>query len=154
LNERVLASLLSSHPNWHFLSVGPREVLPLPNAHTFPWVPREELASFIQNLDVGFTPYDCYHVARFHGVPLKLFEYFAFGLPVVSTPLVELWEYKDLIYLGDTAEELASAVEKALREPPDSPKRAARIEIARKHSLQNLSATLRESLPLGEPRVS
>jgi hypothetical protein len=82
---------------------------------------------------------------------LKMFEYFAFGIPVVSTPLIQLWEYKDLIYLGDTARELASGIEAALREPLDSPKRAARIETARGHSLENLARVLRDCLPLDGP---
>jgi GT2 family glycosyltransferase len=94
-------------------------------------------------------PYNCHNEEWLHCIPLKVFEYFAFGIPVVSTPLVHLWEYKDLIYFGDTAEELAGAVEQALQEPPDSPKRAARVEVARRHSVDNLAAELRECLPLG-----
>jgi len=150
LNGPVLTSLLRSHPEWQFVSLGPRSALSLPNVHSLPWMPPQALPSFLRNIDVGFMPYDCYSEAWLHCVPTKVFEYFAVGVPVVSTPMIQLWEYKDLVYLGDTAEELADAIEEALSEPPDSPKRAARIAVARKHSLENLANALRESLPLDE----
>jgi hypothetical protein len=96
-------------------------------------------------------PYYCYDEQALHCVPLKLLDYFAFGIPVVSTPIVHLWDYEDLIYFGDTAEELALAVKAALSEPIDSPKRTARVEIARKHSLESLALALRQCLDLDTP---
>jgi len=148
MNEPVLGALLRDHPEWHFISVGPEKSLSLPNAHALPWIPSEALGSFLRAIDVGFMPYDCYSEAWLHCLPTKVFEYFALGIPVVSVPLVHLWEYKDLIYFGDTAAELGAAVDAALQEPPDSPKRAARMRIARSFSLENLADMLRKSLPL------
>jgi glycosyl transferase family 1 len=153
LNRPLLVSLLKNHPGWHFVSVGPEKAVPLANAHTLPWTRPEGLAPYIHSFDVGFMPYNCYDDERLHIVPLKVFEYFAFGVPVVSTPLVHLWEYKDLIYFGDTAEELALAVEAALGEPRDSPKRAARVEIAREHSIESLAVALQQSLPLEDREI-
>jgi len=148
MNEPVLRSLMQSHPEWHFVSVDPERILPLPNVHALPWMPPRALGRFLRSIDVGFMPYDCYSEAWLHCLPTKLFEYFAVGLPVVSVPLVHLWEYKDLVYFGDTADELSSAVEAALAEPPDSPKRAARIEVASRYSIENLANALRRCLPL------
>ena len=129
-------------------AVGSQPVLPLPNAHIVPWVAPAQAARYARALDVGILPYNCYQERELHCVPLKLFEHFALGTPVVATPIVHLWEYSDVVYLGDTASELAEGIEAALNEPPDSPKRAARIEIARSHSLENLAAVLRQCLPL------
>jgi len=148
LNLPVLWSVLRSHPEWNFVSVGGRKAAPLANAHTLPWVRAEARASYLRNIDVGFLPYNCHNKSERHCVPLKLFDCFAFGIPVVATPLIHLWEYRDLVYFGDTAGELTSAVEQALREPRDSAKRFARIEVARRHSLENLAAELTELLPL------
>ena len=148
LNLPLLSSFLQAHPDWHFMSIGSQSAVPLPNAHALPWTQLEGMASYISATDVGFLPYDCYDEERLHGVPLKMFEYFAFGIPVVSTPLIHLWEYGDFVYLGDGPEDLAAAVRSALSEPIDSPKRAARVEIARRHSLENLATVLRECLPL------
>jgi hypothetical protein len=150
LNRPVLQSVLQSHPLWQFVCAGAENAVPLHNSHILPWTNLEGLASYTCNIDVGFMPYDCYDEQRLHCLPLKMFEYFAFGLPVVSTPLIHLWQYKDLIYFGETAEELARAVEAALAEPKDSPRRAARVAIAREHSLESLALALRHSLPLEE----
>jgi hypothetical protein len=150
LNLPILFSLLRAHPEWHFISADSQKAVPLPNAHAIPWVPFDELSLSIRGLDVAFLPYNCGDDYQLHCVPLKVFDCFALGIPVVSTPLINLWEYKDLIYFGETAQELGAAMEKALNESPDSPKRSARIEIARKHSIENLAAVLSERLPLTE----
>ena len=149
VNRPLIAALLQTHPEWHFLYADAGyPLLPHPNAHALPWEPPQQVAASLQALDVGFMPYDCHDESALHCVPLKLFDYFAFGLPVVSTPVIHLWAHRDLVYLGDSAAELEAAVLAALREPPDSPKRSARMEIARRHSLRNLAAVLRECLPL------
>jgi glycosyltransferase involved in cell wall biosynthesis len=150
LSRPLLQSVFTARPEWHFISVGDGKAVPLPNVHAVPWAGQEDLPRYIRSLDVGFLPYDFAEEWNFYRLPMKVYEYFALGIPVVSTPLIHLWEYKDLIYLGDSAEELATAIQSALNEPPDSPKRAARIEIARKHSLECLAGVLRRSLPLEE----
>jgi len=148
LNVPVLSSLLRSHPEWHFISVGPEKAVPFSNAHNVPWMRAELRASYLRNIDIGFLPYNCHNEVDRHCVPLKLFDCFAFGIPVVASPLIHLWEYGDLIYFGDTTDELARAVREALHEPSDSPKRAARVEIARRHSVENLALQLESCLPL------
>ena len=153
VNTTLITSVLRAHPEWHFVSMGPEWMLPLPNAHVVPWAAPAKAETYAACLDVGFMPYDCYDEQALHCVPLKMFDYFAYGIPVVSTPAVHLWEYRDLIHFGDTAEELADGVKAALNEPSDSPKRAARIEVAREHSIENLAKVLQACLPL-EPGQS
>jgi glycosyltransferase involved in cell wall biosynthesis len=111
----------------------------LGNEHVLPWYSQNQVPAVLDALDVGLMPYDCTDPKNLHCVPLKLFDYFSRGIPVVSTPIVHLREYGDLVYLGATANELADAVSQALAEPVESPKRAARIAVARKHSIENLS---------------
>lgn len=148
LNIPLLASVLQAHPEWHFVSVGASKAVPLVNAHAMPWVGPDETWAYAAGFDVGFMPYNCSEDFQLHCVPLKLFEYFALGMPVVSTPLINLWEYEDLIYFGDTAEELASAIRAALNESPDSPKRQKRMAVARSHSIESLAQVLCQVLPL------
>jgi glycosyltransferase involved in cell wall biosynthesis len=131
----LLGETLSRHPEWQFLSFDSRKRLGLTNEHILPWRSREDLAGLLRGLDVGFMPYDCAIPKNLHCVPLKLFDYFASGMPVVSTPIVFLQEYHDLVYLGRTPDELEDAISQAFMEPADSPKRARRIAIAREHSM-------------------
>ena len=131
----LLGETLSRHPEWQFLSFDAKKRLGLTNEHILPWRSRADLAGLLRGLDVGFMPYECTIPKNLHCVPLKLFDYFACGMPVVSTPIVFLQEYADLVYLGSTPDELADAISQALMEPADSPKRARRIAVAREHSM-------------------
>jgi len=149
LNTRVLGELLERHPEWSFVSFqwkpqsfGMAKATPLPNAHVLPWQAPEEFARHVAAFDVGFMPYDCSNVVLYNGPPMKLWDYFALGLPVVATPLIHLWEYEGLVYLGETAKELERAVEAALAEPSDSPLRQQRKELAEKHSVEAVGRIL------------
>lgn len=142
LNLAVVEKLLRNHPDWQFVSFGTEKCMDLPNVHILPWRPQRELPDLIAGFDVGFMPYDCSSDMNFYCVPLKTFDYFAAGLPVVATPIFHLWDYKDVVYFGDTPEELAEAVTSALEEPTGSPKKAQRIAVAQEHSIENLSRLL------------
>jgi glycosyltransferase involved in cell wall biosynthesis len=140
---RLLGDILSMHPEWHFVSFGNKKWFTLPNEHVFSWRGQEELRSVLAGLDIGLMPYDCASPYNLHCVPLKLFDYFAAGMPVVSTPIVAIREYGDLVYTGDTPRELADAISLALKEANDSPKKERRAAVAREHSIENLSEILR-----------
>lgn len=142
LNFPVLQELLVTHPDWHFLHFGDSKCLPLPNVHTVEWRDAANLDDLVASLDVGFMPYNCHSDKDFHCMPLKVFDYFNAGIPVVSTPIVNLWEYSDAIYFGDTAEELATAIERALGEPADSSLKSLRREIAKRQSIPALAESL------------
>ena len=58
-------------------------------------------------------------------------------------------EFAQGAYTGETAAGSIDAIERALSEPADSPKRARRKEIAREHSLENIAALLARILPIG-----
>jgi hypothetical protein len=91
-------------------------------------------------------PYDCSGKKNLHCSPLKLYDYFLAGLPVVSTPILEISKFKDLVYVGSSAKELSAAVGRALREPSDSSKRSLRTEVARAHSTEAQGRRLEEVL--------
>lgn len=48
--------------------------------------------------------------------PVKLKEYLALGLPIVSTPFAELDKYHDVVYKAETTVEFAECIKKALAE--------------------------------------
>jgi Glycosyl transferases group 1 len=150
----LVRELLTKHPEWHFFSFGGKKTLNLPNEHVLAWRPRVELPEFVKAVDVGFMPYDCSSAYNLNCVPLKLFDYFAAGIPVVSTPLACLQEYADLVYQGATADELAEAVRSALAETADNPNRMRRMAIAREHSIANLSLRLKSMLTEGTTLIA
>jgi hypothetical protein len=65
--------------------------------------------------------------------PIKLYEYFSYGLPVVGTALPEMEEYRNLTYLYDQPNQFTGELEKAVAEK-DSFLRQSRIGIAHRES--------------------
>jgi hypothetical protein len=115
------------------------------------WSKPDELRNYVAGFDVGVMPYDIFDEKNLHCVPLKLFDYFLAGLPVVSTPVLSLAEFSDVIYFGDTAAGFVRAVEAALAEPASSEKRARRREIALAHSTEALGERLEQVLDFSVP---
>jgi glycosyltransferase involved in cell wall biosynthesis len=146
LNLPLLRSVLQAHPDWQFICFGDISSIRLPNVHGVSWCSPDELPLYIASIDAGVMPYDCFEEKNLHCVPLKLFDYFAAGLPVVSTPVISLKEFSDLIYFGDTPESFTRAIERALSEPADSPHRKRRVEVAFEHSTEALGRRLEEVL--------
>jgi hypothetical protein len=148
LNLLLLRDVLAKNPDKHFVYFGdPTDTLPS-NAHAMGWHRPDELPRYVESLDTGLMPYDCRDKKNLYCSPLKLYDYFLRGLPVVSTPILEISDFKDLVYIGSTADELSAAIARALEEPPDSPKRALRVEVARAHSTEVQGQRLEEVLAL------
>jgi hypothetical protein len=61
--------------------------------------------------------------------PVKMYEYFACGLPVVSAPLSEVQRYDGLAYLANSPVEFVRHLENAVREN-DPAKREKRRQMA------------------------
>ena len=91
LFEAVAGSL----PEYDFVIVGPVDddaservsgLSPLPNVHIVGAVPSNDIPNYVASFDVGIIPFVVDELTR--GVsPLKMYEYLAARVPVVSTPL-------------------------------------------------------------------
>jgi hypothetical protein len=88
LHAELLREILTARPDWHFVHFGRAGARDLPNSHGLSWIPKDKLGEILAGTEVGFMPYDCRNEREFNCAPLKLFDYFAAGLPVVSTPIV------------------------------------------------------------------
>jgi hypothetical protein len=148
LNLLTLRELLECNADWHFVSFEPKPCLPLSNVHALQWQGHQDLPGILAGLDIGFMPYDCSSQKNLHCVPLKIYDYFSVGLPVVSASILNLLDLSGEIYFGDTADELGRAVSGALQEPLDSPKRTSRVEISRRHSIEKFAEALGRALPM------
>ncbi len=146
VNLPVLHEVLMANPDWQFVCFGGAGALRVDNAHDMGWMEPAMLSPYVASFDVGVMPYDCFNERNLHCSPLKLLDYFLAGIPVVSTPVIPLWEYSDLIYFGETPTEFGDAIRNALEEPRTSPKRGQRMEVARSHSTEILGQRLEEVL--------
>lgn len=125
INERLdfdlLIELIKKTPNINYVFVGPieenpdfslqnkkKEIKKLLLYKNFIWLdrqPKEKIASIIEYFDVCIIPYDISQEFNRLCYPMKLFEYFYAGKPVVSTPIEELKHFPKLIKIGKNADE-------------------------------------------------
>ena len=119
----LLASVARERPDWHFVLLGDSMVdltpyRSLPNMHFLGRKPYEDLPAYCRQFDVGLIPFKVNELTRAVN-PIKLREYLAAGLPVVSTPLPEVKLYHHLVRISDTPEAFAAAIESALAIGPN-----------------------------------
>ncbi len=104
----------------------------LPNVKFTPPVPFAQLPKAASNFDVALIPFRINDLTRAVN-PLKLLEYFAMGLPVVSTRLPEVERFQPDAVIADTAEDAAAAIDAILATDSDQ-KREHRVRIAADNS--------------------
>ncbi len=142
----LVAQVATAHPEWSFVLIGPSQLpdsqMPkLTNVSCLGPVPYTALPSYASQFDVAIIPFKVNSLTLAVN-PLKLLEYYALGLPVVSTPLPEVVAYGQSVYVADTPEEFAGEIQRSLSE--DCPQRGvARQEIARNRSWKVQAETLR-----------
>jgi len=136
LDLDLLRGLVASRPQWSFVHIGP--VAPtvdiaglrkLPNFHLLGRKPQAEVPAYLRGLDAGLI---LFKPNRFtSGVdPLKLYEYLATGIPVVSTRFAPLGPAKDIVWTAGGLPEFVERLELALA-CDDPARRQAGIELAR-----------------------
>jgi UDP-galactopyranose mutase len=96
------------------------EALPrLPNLHWLGGKSYAELPAYLSGWDAGFMPFALNESTRFIS-PTKTPEFLAAGLPVVSTPVLDVvrdWGEAGLVDIARGAEAFADALARALNRP-------------------------------------
>ena len=119
----AVAQAARDHPAWKFVLAGRVEdqrILKLnqhPNVVFAGEVPHSAIAAYLSVWDVATIPFlvnDLTVAAN----PIKLYEYFSAGLPVVSSRLPEVERYPDLVYIADTPQEFSAMLDRAVHEDP------------------------------------
>lgn len=114
-----------------------------------PPVPYQAIPEYMRAFDVCITPHLVTPFTESLN-PIKLWEYLATGLPIISTPVAGFKDFPQHVYLATDADSFLRAVPEALSEPPS--RVLARQALVRDHSwtkrldqicdLLNHSATL------------
>ena len=160
LNRKVDFSLIHNiairEPSWQLVFIGPEgnfddatrvameQCRQLPNVHFLGPKPVQDLPMCMGALDVGLMCYRKDTWADF-GYPLKLHEYLASGLPVVSTPLQSIRDCEEWIETADDEQSWRSAIARALNGHGRSTPEARRAE-ARRNTWDARVATINDLL--------
>lgn len=136
LDERIdvelIAKVADAHPRWQIVLVGPvqgidPQVLPQrANVHYLGLQPYQALPQFLAGWDVCLLPFALNDVTRVC-CPVKLLEYMAAELPIVSTPVPDVARhFADVVAIAGDAQAFIAACEEALLAPPQT--HAERVE--------------------------
>lgn len=133
LDFTLLFKLIERNPQWRFVFWGPKQIvagddrlelernirrlLEYQNVlHGFSqgkW----NVASVVAQLDIGIIPYDVARKLNLYCYPMKLFEYFYMGKPVVATQIEELKRFPKYVKIGRTAKEWEEKIKGLLASP-------------------------------------
>ena len=113
--------------------------------------PYETLPAYCRAFDVGVIPFKIDDLTLKVN-PLKLREYLAAGLPVVSSDLPEVRKYADLVQLASGPDGFIAAVERALADRSETAARA-RVEAMKHESWEARVEEISELIESMEVRV-
>jgi glycosyltransferase involved in cell wall biosynthesis len=160
LDVDLLRALAEARPEWSFVFVGPRRgrlhrLEALPNV-TFTGPRRHEaVRGFLAAFDVGLIPYRVVPATQ-AASPIKLHEYLAHGLPVVSTDLPEVRPFSPPVEIASDPEGFDAAIERALKQgrTPVERRPGVRWDQRVEEMVAMLAASLaaKDEDPSGEPR--
>ena len=134
----LVVDLARMRPDWSFAFVGPvgvgdprtnvDELRTLPNVHLLGGRRYEQLPSVLRGADAAIIPYLTGGAMR-SVFPMKVYEYLAAGVPVVSSPLPALAHVDEVAKAADAAG-MASLLDEAVAddEPASRRERSARVE--------------------------
>lgn len=150
LNYRLLDKVAKGHQNWNFVFIGSKQVNKLednllktnfwqrklfknPNVFVFKNQPKKNLPAIISSFNVCLIPYTNKVVFNKYCFPMKMFEYFFMGKPIISTPIMELNQFKPYVKIVDSADSMSNGIRRLMKEP--WPKKYSEVE--KKLAIQN-----------------
>ncbi|MGA1863746.1 MAG: glycosyltransferase [bacterium] len=155
LDFDLMIDMANARPDWSFVFLGPadtdiKDLAKFGNVYFVGKVPYEALPEYAVAFDVATIPF-LVNELTVSVNPLKILEYLACGLPVVTTNLPEIRKFSDLVYIADGPLDFIENIKRALSENSEKLK-ARRIEEARKHSwgsvAENFSLLIEKLYPI------
>ena len=97
--------------------------------------PATEVASYIVGFDIGLLPY-AINLETMHISPIKMYEYWAAGKPVVSTSIPAAQRHKFAVNVAESHDEFHSMIDRVLDKPAQFDAESA-IRLATDNSWQS-----------------
>ena len=140
VDQDLIAYISEIHPEWQILFVGPVSVSTeklnvYKNIHLLGRKPYDDLPNFLAHCDIALNPYKVDGVAEGCS-PLKLYEYLAAGLPVVSTEMPEVRKFEHIVKVATNYDEYVQGLETFLNMKSSEldKVKGASVEISKQHT--------------------
>ncbi len=116
LDTSMLLPLIKNNPKWNFVLWGPiqkdmptgsdrlkeiTKIFKLPNVTHGASTDKGEIPGLISQFDIGIIPYDKTQDFNKYCYPMKLFEFFYLGKPVISTTIEELKRFPEFVRIAE-----------------------------------------------------
>lgn len=141
----LIRDVALARPDWSFALIGPvftgqitgdsrglSAVQNLPNVDVLGPRPYDELPAYLESFDVAVIPFKVNPLTA-DTDPIKVYEYLAAGLPVVSTPLPEVTAL-GVVRIAATAEDFVREIEAALSDEGAEDAVARHVSVAEQNS--------------------
>ena len=137
LDLRLIAEIARKRKDWSFVLIGPILVdvsILRDESNVLLLGPRpySSLPGYLKGMDVATIPFLMNELTR-NADPIKLYEYLAAGLPVVSTDMPQVRRLQPLIEVSSSVDAFEQSIERALADRSNSAIEA-RVAEARKHA--------------------
>jgi len=164
----LLIDLIRKNKDWSFVFVGPqikteqedkmaktgfylKNLKSLPNFFLIKRQRPNQIASLINFFNICLVPYNVKHKFNLYSYPMKIFEYFYPGKPVVSTPILELKRLQPYVKIAKNAEEFKEEIKKILKEgwPKEYQQKQKKMAIANswENKIEKISEVLEREFP-------
>jgi glycosyltransferase involved in cell wall biosynthesis len=163
LDFNLLFELIPATPDINYIFIGPIDtdsntsskpidtlisrLFSFKNVYHIGLISKEQIRQFIDNLDVTMIPYDTKDDFNRLCYPMKLFEYFAAGKPVISTAIEELKKFPNLVFVSNTAKEWVKIINKIISKPWPKNLQIQEKILAKKNSWENKIDQILKLLP-------
>jgi glycosyltransferase involved in cell wall biosynthesis len=129
----LIRFLADARPEWSFVLLGKvttdtKIVEGVANVHLLGSKPYQELPAYAKGFDVAILPF-AVNELTLNANPLKLREYLAAGLPVVSTAIPEAEKLKGALQVGRTKEEFLEQIDAVIRSGKTGPQMSISLEM-------------------------
>ena len=105
------------------------------NVHLLGIKPKNKIKQYLYSFDIAMVPHLVNELTE--GMdPLKIYEYLAVGLPIISTSVQGVGKFKELIYIANTPEEFSLYINEVLKENPAL--RERRRQVAKEYTWDNI----------------
>ncbi len=154
----LVIKLAQSRPQYSFVLIGQvhgvdvSKLAALPNVRLLGEKNYREIPLYLSHFNVCLIPFRLNNLTK--GVdPVKMYEYFSQGKPVIATDMAELAQSTDLLYIGKDTAGFANKVDQAIQEnDPQLQKR--RIAYAAANTWSARVATMDAAITASFPKVS